>query len=152
MFRQPINEVHTTTPETRFMPTTPYNTRRLMPSTGPVRISDAPIVAAGSVQGYGPIFNAGVIRHEGVFHLCARGVRDGDCRNEGPGPRFLDDVSDVLVFTSLDGLTYAFQQVLAESTPSDQVYEDPRVQLVRSAGEERIVMTYTNFSGHLVLM
>jgi len=116
-----------------------------MPSVAPVRISAAPIVAAGSVQGYGPIFNAGVIRHEGVFHLFARGVRDGYRRNDGLGPRFLDYVSDVLVFTSLDGRTYAFQQVLAESSPDDvHTYEDPRVQLVRSGGEERIVMSYTN--------
>ena len=86
-------------------------------SVAPVRVSDAPIVAAGSVPGYGPIFNAGVIRHDGVFHLFARGVRDGYRRNDGPGPRFLDYVSDVLVFTSLDGRTYAFQQVLAESSP-----------------------------------
>ena len=144
MFPQPINEVPTTPPETKLMPTTPNNTPRPVSSLAPVRISDEPIVPAGSVPGYGPIFNAGLIRHEGVFHLFARGVRDGYCRNEGPGPRFLDYVSDVLVFTSLDSLTYAFQQVLAESTPSDHVYEDPRVQLVRSAGEERIVMTYTN--------
>jgi predicted GH43/DUF377 family glycosyl hydrolase len=145
MLRRPINEVHTIPPETRFMPTTPDNTSSGMPSVAPVRISAAPIVAAGSVQGYGPIFNAGVIRHEGVFHLFARGVRDGYRRNDGLGPRFLDYVSDVLVFTSLDGRTYAFQQVLAESSPDDvHTYEDPRVQLVRSGGEERIVMSYTN--------
>lgn len=145
MFRQPINEVHTPTPETQFMPTTPENTRRPMPSVTPTRISDAPIVAAGSVQGYGPIFNAGVIRHEGVFHLFARGVRDGYRRNDRLSPRFLDYISDVLVFTSPDGLTYTFQQVLAESSPGDvHTYEDPRVQLIRSGGEERIVMSYTN--------
>ena len=125
------------------MPTTPDHVRRL-PSVAPARISDEPIVAAGSVPGYGPIFNAGVIEHEGVFHLFARGVRDGYRRNDGPGPTFLDYVSDVLVFTSLDGRTYAFQQVLAESSPDVLIYEDPRVQLVRSEGEERIVMTYTN--------
>ena len=34
--------------------------------------------------------------------------------------------------------------MLAESAPDALVYEDPRVQLVRSGGEERIVMTYTN--------
>ena len=144
MLRQPINEVHTAPLETKFMPTTPKKTRRLISSLAPVRISDAPIVAAGSVQGYGPIFNAGVIWHEGAFHLFARGVRNGYRRNDGPGPRFLDYISDVLVFTSLDGRAYAFQQVLAESSPDVHVYEDPRVQLIRSGGEERIVMTYTN--------
>jgi predicted GH43/DUF377 family glycosyl hydrolase len=126
------------------MPTQPDDTGRPTPSLAPVRLSDAPIVAAGSVPGYGPIFNAGVIRREGIFHLFARGVRDGYRTNDGPGARFLDYVSDVLVFTSLDGCTYAFQQVLAESSPDVLVYEDPRVQLVRSGGEERIVMTYTN--------
>lgn len=153
MSRDPINEVHTAAieqesaahPETRLMPATPDNIRRMISSVAPVRISDEPIVAAGSVQGYGPIFNAGVIHHEGVFHLFARGVRDGYRRNEGPGPRFLDYISDVLVFTSLDGRAYAFQQVLAKSSPDDvYAYEDPRVQLVRNGSEERIVMTYTN--------
>lgn len=116
-----------------------------MPSIAPVRLSDAPIVAAGSVPGYGPIFNAGVIQHHGVFHLFARGVRDGYRRNDGPGARFLDYVSDVLVFTSMDGLRYGFQQVLAKSSPDEVfTYEDPRVQVVRSGGVERIVMTYTN--------
>jgi predicted GH43/DUF377 family glycosyl hydrolase len=125
---------------------TPDHTSRLMPSVAAVRVSDAPIVEAGSVQGYGPIFNAGVVQHEGVFHLFARGVRDGYRRNDdGLNPRFLDYVSDVLVFTSVDGRAYAFQQVLAESSPDDvHTYEDPRVQLVRSSGEARVVMTYTN--------
>jgi beta-1,2-mannobiose phosphorylase / 1,2-beta-oligomannan phosphorylase len=111
----------------------------------PTRVHDQPIVAADSVRGYGPIFNAGLIQEEGVFHLFARGVRDGYSRNVGPGPRFLDYISDVLVFTSSDGLTFDFQHVLAESSP-DGVwsYEDPRVQRVRSNGEERVVMTYTN--------
>ena len=126
------------------MDATPHEARRPTSSVAPTRISDAPIVAAGSVPGYGPIFNAGVIQRDGVFHLFARGVRDGYRRNDGPGPRFLDYISDVLVFTSHDGSTYAFQQVLAKSSPDVLVYEDPRVQLVRSCGEERTVMSYTN--------
>jgi predicted GH43/DUF377 family glycosyl hydrolase len=130
--------------ETRFMPTTPDDTRQPTTSVAAVRVSDAPIVAAGSVPGYGPVFNAGVIRQDGVFHLFARGVRDGYRRNDGPGPRFLDYVSDVLVFTSHDGRAYTFQQVLARSSPHLHVYEDPRVQLVRSNGEQQVVMTYTN--------
>ena len=114
-------------------------------SVMPARISEAPVVVAGSVEGYGPIFNAGVIRHDGLFHLFARGVRDGYRRNAGEGPRFLDYISDVLVFTSPDGCSYEFQQILAESSPDDvHTYEDPRVQLVRSAGKDRVVMTYTN--------
>jgi predicted GH43/DUF377 family glycosyl hydrolase len=126
------------------MPSTPHDILRPASPVAPVRVSDEPIVVAGSVPGYGPIFNAGVIRRDGVFHLFARGVRDGYSRNDGPGPKFLDYVSDVLVFTSHDGRTYSFQQVLAESAPEVHVYEDPRVQLVRSGGEDRIVMTYTN--------
>jgi len=130
--------------ETRFMATTQHDVPSPTPSVAPVRVSAAPVVEAGSVQGYGPIFNAGVIQREGVFHLFARGVRDGYRTNTGPGPRFLDYVSDVLVFTSRDGRSYAFQQVIAESDAGSFVYEDPRVQLVRSGGEERIVMTYTH--------
>jgi len=53
----------------------------------------------------------------------------------------------VLVFISDDGRSYDFQQVLAESSGSRggvHSYEDPRVQRVRSGGDERIVMSYTN--------
>jgi predicted GH43/DUF377 family glycosyl hydrolase len=108
------------------------------------RVSDAPIVTAGAVPGYGPIFNAGVIHHDGRFHLFARGVRSCYRRNEGPGPRFRDYISDVLVFTSSDGHSYEFQQVLAESAAEGvDCYEDPRVQRVGDGADERIVMSYT---------
>ena len=106
---------------------------------------DAPVVQAGSVAGYGPIFNAGAIFWDGRFHLFARGVREGHVRNEGAGPRFLDYVSDVLVFTSADGLEYEFQQVLARGAETGvHSYEDPRVQTIRSGGAEHVVMTYTS--------
>ena len=109
------------------------------------RLSDMPIVAAGAVVGYGPIFNAGVIHHDGAFHLFARGVRDGYRRNNGAGARFLDYISDVLVFTSTDGIAYEFQQVLATSSPENvHSYEDPRVQRVRTPHGEQVVMSYTN--------
>lgn len=109
------------------------------------RLRNTPVVSFGAVAGYGPIFNAGAIEVDGVFHLFARGVRDGYARNDGPGPRFVDYVSDVLVFTSGDGVDYRFQQVLAAGSP-DGVYslEDPRVQRVRSGGAEHVVMTYTS--------
>ena len=109
------------------------------------RISTEPIIAYGSVVGYGAVFNAGVIEHEGTYHLFARGIREGYRRNEGAGARFLDYVSDVLVFTSADGIDYQFQQVLARS--SDEwihAVEDPRVQWVSSGGNSHAVMTYTN--------
>ncbi len=83
------------------------------------RVSDQPVVEFGSVEGYGPIFNAGAVFHDGRFHLFARGVRDCYRRNEGPGPRFVDYVSDVLVFVSDDGRSYEFQQVLAEASSGD---------------------------------
>lgn len=95
---------------------------------------DRPVVEFGAVPGYGPIFNAGVIEVDGVFHLFARGVRDGYARNRGSGPRFLDCVSDVLVFTSDDGLEYRFQQRLASgATEGAHSLEDPRVQRLRSS-------------------
>ncbi len=109
------------------------------------RISDAPIVQADSVPGYGPIFNAGVTHHDGRFHLFARGVRAGYRINDGPGDRFLDYISDLLVFTSTDGRGYEFQQVLATgSADGVHSYEDPRVQRVAAGGAERIFMSYTN--------
>ena len=102
------------------------------------RLKDAPVVEAGSVPGYGPIFNAGAIHHDGAFHLFARGVRKGHARNKGAGPRFVNYVSDVLVFTSEDGIDYTFQQVLARgSAKGVNCYEDPRVQTIRSGGADR---------------
>jgi predicted GH43/DUF377 family glycosyl hydrolase len=109
------------------------------------RLNDRPIVEAGSVPGYGAVFNAGLLHHDGGFHLFARGVRDGYRLNEGPGPRFLDYVSDILVFTSRDGHSYEFAYVLCRAdTLGVHCFEDPRVQRVSSGVEERIVMTYTN--------
>jgi beta-1,2-mannobiose phosphorylase / 1,2-beta-oligomannan phosphorylase len=108
------------------------------------RLCDRPVVGFGAVAGYGPIFNAGVIVVDGVYHLFARGVRDCYRRNGGAGPRFVDYVSDLLVFTSEDGLDYRFQQVLA--TGADEgahSLEDPRVQRVRSGGGEEVMLTYT---------
>jgi predicted GH43/DUF377 family glycosyl hydrolase len=111
----------------------------------PRRLSDRPVVDAGSVPGYDAIFNPGVVHHDGRYHLFARGVRDGYTRNTGSGPRFFDYVSDVLVFTSVDGLDYRFEYVLAYSSPEDvYCFEDPRVQLVTSNGVAEWVMTYTN--------
>jgi predicted GH43/DUF377 family glycosyl hydrolase len=120
------------------------------PSTQPCavtvrRLKNAPVVEAGSVPGYGPIFNAGAIHHDGAFHLFARGVREGYSLNTGPGPRFVDYLSDVLVFTSRDGIDYAFQQVLARGSATGvNCYEDPRVQTIRSGGADHVMMTYTN--------
>ena len=97
------------------------------------------------MPGYGPIFNAGVIHHDGRFHLFARGVRDGYRRNDGAGARFLDYISDVLVFTSDDGARLRVPAGARRSSPDGiHSYEDPRVQRVRSGGGERIVMSYTN--------
>lgn len=109
------------------------------------RLSDRPVVEASSVPGYEPIFNAGLLVHQGVYHLFARGVRSGYRRNDGEGPRFLDYVSDVLVFESEDGLAYEFKYVLAHAgLGGTYAIEDPRVQRVRSNGDEHVVMTYTN--------
>ena len=119
---------------------------KLAPSGVSVRrVRDQPVVDFGSVDGYGPIFNAGALYHNGKFHLFARGVHDRYRRNTGSGARFLDYISDILVFVSDDGGSYEFQQVLAKSSPDDVFsYEDPRVQRVDTADGERIVMSYTN--------
>lgn len=113
------------------------------------RLNDRPVVEAGSVPGYGAIFNAGLLYHEGKYHLFARGVRDGYRRNEGSGPRFLDYISDVLVLTSIDGRHYDFGYVLARAGIADvHCYEDPRVQRVRQSDGFHIVMTYTSLWPH----
>lgn len=109
------------------------------------RLGNRPILDAGRVPGYGPIFNAGAVHHDGRFHVFARGVRDGYRLNPGPGARFLDYISDILVFVSDDGERYEFQQVIAKGSPEGVFcFEDPRVQRVTSGGEDHWVMSYTN--------
>lgn len=113
------------------------------------RLHDRPIVGPGAVPGYGAVFNAGLLFHEDTYHLFARAVRDGYRRNDGPGPRFLDYVSDIVVLTSRDGRRYEFAYVLGRAGTSEvHCYEDPRVQRVQSTDGEHIVMTYTSLSPH----
>lgn len=108
------------------------------------RLQDVPVVAAGTVTGYGPLFNAGVLYHANSYHLFARAVRDGYRLGHGPGPRFVNYVSDVVVFTSPDGRRYHFGYVLAPAgTAGASCFEDPRVQWVEHRGIPRLVMTYT---------
>jgi predicted GH43/DUF377 family glycosyl hydrolase len=109
------------------------------------RLRDTPIVSADAVHGYGAIFNAGLVHHDGRYHLFARGVRDGYVRNPEPGPRFLAYVSDVLVFESADGTDYHFAYVIARAGDHGvNCYEDPRIQRVNGLGPGEFVMTYTN--------
>lgn len=106
------------------------------------RISDHPLVGPGEVPGYGPIFNPGLAIVDGRFHLFARGVREGYVENpRGSGPRFVDYLSDVLIFVSEDGHRYDFQKVLAAVGEGRHGFEDPRVQLVDGTH----YMTYTDF-------
>ncbi len=87
-----------------------------------------------------------MIIHDGRYHLFARAVRDGYRRNPLAGasePRFLEYFSDLLTFTSLDGLDYRFQKVLHRSEP-DAIFEDPRIQVVASGGVPHFLLSYTN--------
>jgi predicted GH43/DUF377 family glycosyl hydrolase len=107
-------------------------------------LCDRPIVEAGTAPGYGPLFNAGVLHHAGLYHLFVRAVRDGYRRGEGTGPRFVDYVSDIVVFTSADGHRYEYGYVLASAGIGAALsFEDPRVQWVEDRGSRRLVMTYT---------
>jgi predicted GH43/DUF377 family glycosyl hydrolase len=112
-------------------------------TSGVTRLRDRPIVEAGAVPGYGPLFNAGVVHHAGAFHLFVRAVREGYGPGDAGGPRFVDYVSDVVVFTSIDGLDYEFEYVLAEAGPG-WCLEDPRVQWVGRDGDAELVMTATH--------
>jgi beta-1,2-mannobiose phosphorylase / 1,2-beta-oligomannan phosphorylase len=111
------------------------------------RLSDEPILQPGDAAGYGALFNAGLVHHDGKFHLFVRGIRDGYRPNpDHPvlgGPRFLDYVSDVLLFLSDDGSNYRFESVLLRSEGDVYAIEDPRVQFVTSDGVAHLVMTYT---------
>jgi predicted GH43/DUF377 family glycosyl hydrolase len=109
------------------------------------RVRTEPVVAAGTVSGYGAIFNAGVIHHDGRYHLFARGIRDGYRPNDDDGPRFLDYISDILIFESTDGEVYEFGYVLARAGEFGvDCFEDPRVQVVTDQNGPAFVMTYTN--------
>ncbi|MGD0943109.1 MAG: hypothetical protein ABR972_02385 [Acidimicrobiales bacterium] len=109
------------------------------------RLRDRPIVEAGAVPGYGPLFNAGVVHHAGAYHLFVRAVRDGYRPGDGTGARFVDYVSDIVVLTSADGERYEYGYVLASAgTGGALCYEDPRVQWVEDRGRRRLVMTYTH--------
>jgi beta-1,2-mannobiose phosphorylase / 1,2-beta-oligomannan phosphorylase len=109
------------------------------------RVRDQPVVEAGALEGFGAIFNAGLVHHDDKYHLFARAIRSGYRRNEGVGPKFLDYVSDVLVFESVDGVDYSFSYVLAKAgTLGVDCFEDPRVQLVTDHTGSHFIMTYTN--------
>jgi len=109
------------------------------------RICDRPIVEAGAVPGYGPLFNAGLLYHAGAYHLFVRAVREGYRRGGRSGPRFVDYVSDIVVFTSVDGLGYEYGYVLAGAgTGGALCCEDPRVQWVEDHGGRQLLMTYTH--------
>ena len=119
-------------------------TNRVQPTTDHLvhRLSGRPIVAAGSVPGYGPIFNAGVLRFDGRYHLFARAVQDGYKPGDDGGPRFTNYVSDIIVFTSMNGLDYEFGYVLMRGGAVS--FEDPRVQWVQHPDGARLVITYTH--------
>ena len=109
------------------------------------RLRDRPIVEAGAAPGYGPVFNAGVLHHEGMYHLFARAVRPGYKPGTAAGPRFVDYISDIVVFTSRDGHIYDYGYVLARSgLDGPHCFEDPRVQWVTSRGSQHLIMTYTD--------
>ncbi len=115
-----------------------------IPTRAVRRLSDRPIVEAGMVLGYGPLFNAGVLHHAGLYHLFVRAVRDRYRGGDGTGPRFVDYVSDIVVFTSTDGYHYEYGYVLASAgTGRALSLEDPRVQWVEDRGNRQLVMTYT---------
>ena len=117
--------------------------------TGPQcvsRLSCKPVAGPFSAPGYGPVFNAGLVYHDGVYHMFARAVRDGYRVNlewlvkPGSADRFLDYISDIVVLTSVDGVDYHFAYVLAPAGKDGAVcFEDPRAQWV--SGE--LVLTYT---------
>ncbi len=72
-------------------------------------------------------------------------MRDGYRLDDGAGPRFVDYVSDIVVFTSVDGQRYEYGYVLARADAGGvYCFEDPRVQSVEHRGSRHLVMTYTH--------
>jgi predicted GH43/DUF377 family glycosyl hydrolase len=113
---------------------------------GPVRrLQPTPIVEAGSVPGYEALFNAGLLHHDGRFHLFVRAVHCGYRRARSGGPRFIDYRSDIVVMTSTNGISYHDPYVLAPAgTAGAFCFEDPRVQRIHAADGIHTVMTYTH--------
>jgi predicted GH43/DUF377 family glycosyl hydrolase len=123
----------------------PDTTTRSSESPPVRRLRARPIVEPDAVAGYGALFNAGVLHHSGAYHLFVRAVRDGYRVGDGTGPRFVDYVSDIVVFTSIDGHDYEYGYVLAAAgVDGMECVEDPRVQWVHQAGDPHLVMTYTH--------
>src|ERR1035441_3809266 len=90
------------------------------------RLRDRPIVEAGAVLGYGPLFNAGVLHHAGAYHLFVRVVRDGCRPGDATGPHFVVYLSDLVVFTSANGRRYDYDYVLASAGIGGTLsFEDP---------------------------
>lgn len=106
------------------------------------RLRDQPIVQCGDAPGYGPIFNAGVLHHDGLFHLFARAIQEGYALGTDLGPRFVNYVSDIVVFTSVNGHDYEFGYVLSKGGATS--LEDPRVQRVEHQGSNHLIITYTH--------
>jgi predicted GH43/DUF377 family glycosyl hydrolase len=116
-----------------------------LPSPHVRRLRDRPIVDAGAAPGYGPVFNAGLLHHDGMYHLFTRAVRPGYRPGSAGETRYVDYISDVVVFTSADGYKYDYGYVLARSgVDGTYCFEDPRVQWVTSQGNCHLVMTYTD--------
>lgn len=108
------------------------------------RLGSGPIVAAGSIPGYEAVFNAGLVLHDDVFHLFARAVHIGYGPDPSGATRFLDYVSDIVVFTSSDGEHYTFSHVLLPAPEDGSVcYEDARVSRIRGDRGDAFVMSYT---------
>lgn len=93
------------------------------------RIDRQPLIAYGAVAGYGAIFNPGLAWADGRYHLFARAIREGYRLNPAGRPRYLDYVSDTLVFVSDDGIEYEPASVLLRSSDG-VVYEDLRAQRI----------------------
>ena len=72
-------------------------------------------------------------------------MREGYRLGKKGGPRFVNYVSDIVVFTSIDGLEYEFGYVLAVAEEGF-CFEDPRVQWVRDHAGDHLVMTYTRLA------
>ena len=108
------------------------------------RVADRPVAGAHSAPGYGALFNPGLVHHQGLYHLFARGVRAGYRPNPGPGKGFFDYLSDIVVLTSPDGMSYQFDYVLVPAgSEGASCFEDPRVQVVGPDEKSQLVMTYT---------
>ena len=109
------------------------------------RLSETPVVAAGSVLGYEPIFNAGLIHHDVLSTSSRAAFATASGETTAPAPASSTTSPTSSSSPRPTGAPTSSSRCSPTGSPeSVHSYEDPRVQRVQTAEGEQVVMSYTN--------